>query len=485
MIVWPRPPGAARYVMDITFGTDGWRDVIAAGFTFANVRRAAAAYADHLLARGGGLVLLGYDTRFLGREFAEQAAAVLAERGLEARVSVDYLPTPALSFAVKRYGAAGGVMITASHNPPRYGGFKLKGPYGGTATQAIYADVAARVPAGPVPEGRGAFGAFDVREEYYDALAALVDVEALRAAAPRVVHDAIGGAGAGWLAGFAARTGALEVIEVRGRPDPLFHGVNPEPIPANVVSTAELMAEAHDRAGAPLFAAVTDGDGDRLGVVLPGGSFFDAHQVFAVMLDHLERRGGRGRVVKTFTVSRVIERLARSRGLAVQETPVGFKHVVDAMLEPGEPVLIGGEESGGIGLAAHLPERDGLANALVLLEAAVASGETLAEAFGRLERETGWRHAYDRLDLHLNGAEAMAAVRARLADPPSAFGTWRVAGTEGLDGLKLNLEKGGEVAAWVLFRASGTEPLLRVYCEAPTGEDVAEVLAAARRLVGT
>src|SRR5690606_37744324 len=246
VIGWPRPPGAARYVMDITFGTDGWRDVIAAGFTFANVRRAAAAYADHLLARGGGLVLLGYDTRFLGREFAEQAAAVLAERGLEARVSVDYLPTPALSFAVKRYGAAGGVMITASHNPPRYGGFKLKGPYGGTATQAIYADVAARVPAGPVPEGRGAFGAFDVREEYYDALAALVDVEALRAAAPRVVHDAIGGAGAGWLAGFAARTGALEVIEVRGRPDPLFHGVNPEPIPANVVSTAELMAEADD-----------------------------------------------------------------------------------------------------------------------------------------------------------------------------------------------------------------------------------------------
>lgn len=469
--------------MDIVFGTDGWRDVIADGFTFANVRRAAAAYADHLADRGGGLVLVGYDTRFLGREFATQAAAVLAERGLEARVSDDYLPTPALSFAVRRYGAAGGVMITASHNPPRYGGFKLKGPYGGTATQAIYADVAARVPEGDVPPGRGDVGGFDVREDYHDALAALVDVDALAAAAPRIVHDAIGGAGAGWLAGFAARTGALEVIEVRGRPDPLFHGVNPEPIPANVRATIELMSEVPERFDAPAFAVVTDGDADRLGVVLPGGAYFGSHQVFAVMLDHLERRGGRGRVVKTFTVSRVIERLAAARGLPVVETPVGFKHIVDAMLGPGEPVLVGGEESGGIGLAAHLPERDGLANALVLLEAVVTSGESLAEAFARIERETGWRHAYDRLDLHLGGAAAMAAVRERLADPPRAFGDWRVASAEDLDGLKLNLERDGDVAAWVLFRASGTEPLLRVYCEAPTPADVAAVLAAARELV--
>jgi phosphomannomutase len=203
------------------------------------------------------------------------------------------------------------------------------------------------------------------------------------------------------------------------------------------------------------------------------------------MLDHLHRRGGRGRVVKTFTVSRVIERLAASRGLRVTETPVGFKHIVDAMLGPGEPVLIGGEESGGIGLSAHLPERDGLANALVLLEAAVASGEGLAEAFARLERETGWRHAYDRLDLHLGGEEAMAAVRERLADPPTAIAGWRVESAEDLDGLKLNLERGGEVAAWVLFRASGTEPLLRVYCEAPTPADVAAVLAAARELVAS
>jgi len=179
----------------------------------------------------------------------------------------------------------------------------------------------------------------------------------------------------------------------------------------------------------------------------------------------------------------VIERLAAARGLNVTETPVGFKYIVDAMLAPGEPVLIGGEESGGIGLAGHLPERDGIANALVLLEAVVTSGEPLAEAFARIERETGWRHAYDRLDLRLGGAAAMAAVKERLADPPGAFGSWRVAGSEDLDGLKLNLERDGEVAAWVLFRASGTEPLLRVYCEAPTPADVTEVLAAARRLV--
>ncbi len=467
--------------MDIRFGTDGWRDLIADRFTFANVRRAARAYAEHVIERGGGLVLVGHDTRFMARHFALQAAGVLAAHGLEARVSADYLPTPALSFAVKSYGAAGGVMITASHNPPAYGGFKLKGPYGGTATQQIYADVASRLSDEPQDPGPARLDTFDVRPEYYAALAGLVDLGLIRSAGLRVVHDAMGGAGAGWLARFAKHSGAFRVTEVRGRPDPLFHGVNPEPITANLSATAEEMAEAGGRQDAPAFAVATDGDADRLGVVLPGGRYFDSHQIFAVMLDHLHKRGGSGRVVKTFTVSRIVERLAALRGLEVVETPVGFKYIVDAMLEG--PVLIGGEESGGIGLGAHLPERDGLANALVLLEAVAASGEGLREAFTRLEHETGWRHAYDRLDLHLAGGESPRSVVERVAQGSDAFAGWTVDSVEDLDGLKFNLARDGSVSAWLLFRASGTEPLLRVYCEAPRTADVTAILAAAERVV--
>ncbi len=467
--------------MDITFGTDGWRDIIADRFTFANVRRAARAYAEHLVDRGGGTVLVGHDTRFMAREFASQAAAVLAAHGLDARLCSDYLPTPALSFAVRHLGAAGGVMITASHNPPAYGGFKLKGPYGGTATQEIYQDVAGRLSPDPQQPGPADVPTFDVRADYFAALATLVDIHAIGGANPRILHDAMGGAGSGWLARFAKETRAFRVTEVRGRPDPLFHGVNPEPIAPNLTVTVEEMSEAGGRSDAPLFAVATDGDADRLGIVLPGGRFFDSHQVFAVLLDHLVGKGGAGKVVKTFTVSRIIERLAAARGLEVVETPVGFKYIVDAML--AGPVLIGGEESGGIGIGAHLPERDGIANALVLLEAVVSSGDALAEAFARLEHETGWRHAYDRLDLHLTGSESPGQVVERVAQWRGSFAGWEVASVEDLDGLKLNLAKGGDVAAWLLFRASGTEPLLRVYCEAPRTNDVTKVLAAAEALV--
>ncbi|HET8985393.1 MAG TPA: phosphoglucomutase/phosphomannomutase family protein, partial [Trueperaceae bacterium] len=346
----------------LTFGTDGWRDVIADRFTFANLRRAAQAYATYLRSSSDddGLVLIGYDTRFMAREFAAAVAGVLAANGLQASVSQTYLPTPALSFAVKQRGARGGVMLTASHNPPKYGGFKLKGPYGGSATDDVYRAVARLVPDVDVPEPRGvSFDTFDIRDEYYGAVASLVDLDAIGRVRPVIVHDAMGGAGSGWLTGLADATGAFTVEAVRGRPDPSFHGVNPEPIPANLATTMELMrgVEAGGaRAGAagtsvedPLFATVTDGDADRIGVVLPGGAYFNSHQIFAVLLDHLSHRRA-GAVVKTFTVSRVVERLARARGLEVVETPVGFKHIVDAMLASatGAPgVLIGGEESGG------------------------------------------------------------------------------------------------------------------------------------------
>jgi len=462
--------------VELIFGTDGWRDIIGERFTFANVARVAQAYAEHLLERQQQAVVVGFDTRFNGELFARRAAEVLAANGLRVLLSKSYLPTPALSFAVTHYGAGGGVMLTASHNPPAYSGFKLKGPYGGTATTDIYQDVSARLASrqqvAEFDSSRHDIEPFDIRRSYYEALMRLVNLEALRSFKGQLVHDAMGGAAAGWLSGFVRSAKLpLEVYEVHAVPNPTFYGVNPEPIPANLESVTAVMQGL----GA-VFATATDGDGDRLGVVLPGGAYFNSHQIFAVLLRLLHQRGGVGRVIKTFTVSRIIERLAARHGLPCLETPVGFKYIVDAMLQGG--VLIGGEESGGIGVAGHLPERDGLANSLLLLEAVATSGRSLAELFTAIERDTEWSHAYDRCDLLLKEGvgEALAAA---LASPPQIFAGRAVESVETLDGVKINLS--GQT--WLLFRASGTEPLLRIYCEAPHPEEVKALLAAAQRYV--
>lgn len=462
----------------LEFGTDGWRDVIAHRFTYRNVARCAQAYAEHLAEAGQETVVVGYDTRFGGERFARLVAEVMAANGLTALLSATFVPTPALSFAVRHHSAGGGVMLTASHNPPQYNGLKIKGNYGGTATDEIYRDVAARVASiddSRVRQGMGSgrVEVVDFRPAYYDQLCRLIDLDALRELEGTLVHDAMGGAASGWLSGFVRFADLkLRVEQLRKRPDPLFHGVNPEPLPPNL---APAIARAGE--GELLFVSATDGDGDRLGLVLPGGKFFNSHQIFAVLLDLMQRRGASGAVVKTFTVSRLIERLAQRRGLEVIETPVGFKHIVDRMLEGG--VLIGGEESGGIGVAGHIPERDGIANTLLLLEALVRSGKGLEELFSDLEREAEWRHAYDRIDLHLESRTMSDSAMAVLADPPETIAGRPLTSVERLDGVKLNL---GE-DSWLLVRASGTEPLLRIYAEAPSAEEVRRLLEAATELV--
>jgi phosphomannomutase len=462
---------------ELTFGTDGWRALVGDGFTHVAVARAARAYAAQVRDDGGGSVLVAHDTRFGGERFAAVVAATLHEEGLEVAWHRGPLPTPVLSFAVRHTGAAGGVMLTASHNPPEYQGFKIKGPYGGTALDASYRDVARRVgpPAdAPPPAAARGLPSFDVREAYFRQLAGLVDVEALRQVDGRVVHDAMGGAAGGWIRGFLGWVGAaVEVDGLREAPDPNFDGVAPEPLPANLARTR---AYLRSRPGAR-FAVCTDGDGDRLAAVLPDGRFFDPHQVFAVLLDLLDRRGGPGDVVKTFTVSRVVERLAVARGRAVRETPVGFKHLVEA-LRSGE-ALIAGEESGGIGIRGHVPERDGILGGLLLLEAEALSGEPLAERFAALEAEAGWRHAYERVDLRLEGPGLVDRVADALALDPASFAGLEVASVERLDGVKLNLV--GD--RWVLFRPSGTEPVLRLYVEGPTDDAVAALVAGARAFV--
>jgi phosphomannomutase len=459
----------------LTFGTDGWRDVIAERFTYTNVARAAQAYAEYLLAQHTPKVVIGYDTRFCARDFAETVAQVMAANGVETLLSGSYLPTPALSFAVKHYQAGGGVMLTASHNPPKYLGFKIKGPYGGTATPDSYQAVSENVEHVSEAEVKRFdpnlhhYERVDIRYYYFQALCAFLDLEALRSFKGFVVYDALGGAGAGWLTDFLNYADVnVKVQELRGEASPMFYGINPEPIPANLALTL-----SHMRTSSAVFAAATDGDADRLGLVLPGGRFFNSHQIFAVLLQHLYHKGLRGRVVKTVTVSRLIERLAKARGLEVTETPVGFKYLVTEMLK-GD-VLIAGEESGGIAVQGHLPERDGVANTLLLLEAVAVSGKPLAELFRALEQETQWQHSFDRLDLHLSNTHKAAVMQA-LQTPPPHFAERKVESVETSDGIKFNLS--GQ--SWLMFRASGTEPLLRIYCEAADPASVQKLLLAAQ-----
>jgi phosphomannomutase len=481
-------------VSDLVFGTDGWRAVIADGFTVARVRRAAHGYAQHLLERvGPGLVLIGHDTRFGGPLFARTVAEVLVAAGHEVALHSGPLPTPVLSFAVAHLGALGGVMLTASHNPPAYHGVKLKGAYGGTADGATYAAVAAHAnavrdddvvyrPLDDVP-------AFDVREAYYSRLASLLDLDALRSWRGTLVHDAMHGSAAGWIEGFArwAELGA-RVVTMRAQSDPLFGGGLPEPMPEHLSGLVERLSDADP---ALTLGVATDGDGDRLGVVAGGGPALTSHQVLALLLDHLERRGGRGRVVHTVTVSRLVPRLALARGLEVVERKVGFKYLVEE-LRRGD-VLIAGEESGGFAVDGHVPERDGVLSALLVLEALAMRGAAsggaasggadsrgdLLERFAELERETDWRHAYDRRDLRVPTQDAVGAVMAALAEAPEHFAGHEVRHVERLDGVRLDL--GDD--RWILFRASGTEPVLRLYCEAPDDDAVRSTLDEAERFV--
>ncbi len=467
--------------MGIVFGTDGWRDIIADGFTYASVRQVAAAHAQVLRQQGGRAVVVAFDTRFQGAGFAWAAAETLAAHGLHVHLAPTFLPTPVLSYAVVHLQAAGGVMITASHNPPQYSGYKVKGAYGGSATPALVQAIEAALQTPePYTGPAGRIEPFDVQGAYFAQLDHLLDLPTLRQYRGRFMHDAMGGAGAGWLEAYLQSRAIPVAFEgVRQEPTPLFYGVNPEPVPQNLAVLAERLAGESGMT----FAAVTDGDADRVGAVTAGGRFFNSHQIFAVLLAHLHRRGLRGRVVKTVSGSSLIDRLATTLDLPLLETPVGFKFITDAFLE-GQlderlAVMIGGEESGGLSMRGHIPERDGLLNSLLLLEAVAASGAGLDAQFAALEAQTGFRHVYGRNDLHLQDGYDKAALLAR-ARAYREVGGHPVTGVNDRDGVKLLLDGG---TAFAMFRASGTEPVVRVYVEAQSDADLQVILQDATRRV--
>lgn len=464
----------------IKFGTDGWRGVIADDFTFANVRLVVEAIARYVreTAPGRRAIAVGYDTRFASPEFARLAAETLAGQGIEVLLSSDYVASPILSFAVRHFKTSGGVMITASHNPSRWNGVKFKGSYGGSASPVIMREIEKRLATilktGLKRNRRtkpGRIRVMDFKRPYRDYLKRTVDFAKLRNARVHVLVDSMYGAGRGTLKNILTDLG-IPCHEMRGEINPSFGGINPEPIDPNLAEMRTALQRGPYDVG---FAS--DGDADRIGAMDRTGLFIDSHKIFSMILEHLVSvRGMKGEVAKTFSTTKMIDKICKRFGLVMHETPIGFKYICDLMLT--RKILIGGEESGGIGVTHHLPERDSVLCALLLLEIMVDQKKTLREVASDLMKKYGPFY-FDRLDLHVSDSQKKAAIARLSHRPPKKISNYVVMSREQLDGFKFLFNE----SEWVLIRPSGTEPLLRLYCEASSPQKVKRILTAVKNLV--
>ncbi|MDR3675699.1 MAG: phosphoglucomutase/phosphomannomutase family protein, partial [Acidobacteriota bacterium] len=441
-------------------------------FTFANVRRVAAAIAQYVCEESEpkrGLIV-GYDTRFLSAEFALTVANVLSAEGIPVWLANAGTPTPAVSYAVVTRKTAGAVMITASHNPARWNGIKFKAPYGGSADPAIIQRIEAHLHrldrAGTPPRKVKAASVevVDLTTPYLERLKQLASLDRIRASGQRFVIDPMFGAGRGCIARLFIEA-RIPFREIHSEHNPLFPGMNPEPIEPHVEGLRRAVMEGKFDGG---FA--TDGDADRIGAMDRTGEFIDSHKIFCILLKHLvEDLGLRGEVVKTFSTTQMIDKMARKYQLPLHVTPIGFKYICELMLS--HDVLIGGEESGGIGVKGHLPERDGILNSLLLAEVMAQKKRTLGELVEDLSREFG-PHFYARVDLEVDLARAQELVKQVAQGKFKEIAGLKVTSVEDLDGAKMLF---GD-SAWLLVRASGTENLLRLYSEAPSREQVKALL---------
>jgi phosphomannomutase len=471
--------------MPIHFGTDGWRAVISDTFTFSNLRLVAQAIADAVgsgswnngMPLGNNVdprkMVVGFDTRFLSDRYAVDVARVLAGNGYTVYLAQGDAPTPAISYAVCKLGCIAGVMITASHNAPRYNGVKLKASYGGSALQEqcrrveVYLNDNEQRGRGPnlmdyeQARNLGLIQRFNPLPSYYDHLRTLINFDAIADNPPRVVVDSMYGSGRGVIKGVLQGTGC-EVQEIRAEMNPGFGGVHPEPIERYLGALAGAISTNMGN-----FGLATDGDADRIGAMDERGRFIDPHRIMALSLRYLvEERGWKGPVVRTVSTTRMIDRLAERYGLPVYETPVGFNHIADYMLK-GD-VLIGGEESGGISFKGHIPEGDGVIMGLLLLEVVATSGKSLHELVEDLLREVGPAF-YQRIDLRLSHPVAKDRMTRLLVDQaPAEIGGGKVIDVYTTDGVKYLLSDD----SWLLIRPSGTEPVLRVYSEGRSQEMV-------------
>jgi len=459
----------------IKFGTDGWRAVIAEDFTFANVARVAQATADYWSANPVAgterKVIVGYDRRFLSDRFAQSTAEVFAGNKFQVVLTPEPTPTPSVSFAVKAQSAVGGVMITASHNPPIFNGFKLKSYYGGSSDSETCQAVERlldRSPVNSMPLAEavkaGRVKIADVRPAHYAALKKLVNFQLIAKSKLRFAHDALFGVGAGCFEQLLAGT-TCKVTTLNGNHDPLFGGINPEPIVQNYArSQAFLKKHPHD------ICLVTDGDADRVGGMDGHGNYLTTHQIICLLLHHLVvNRQGRGRVVKALTTTSMVDKMCEEYGLPLVETGVGFKYICAEMLKGG--VLLGAEESGGIGFANHIPERDGIAAGLMLLELLATERISVNKMLAKLEKQFG-PHRYGRIDTQYPLEKRASLMESLSSNPPERLLRSPLAGMKTFDGVKFIAAD----TSWLMLRGSGTEPILRIYAEAKSDADVKKLL---------
>lgn len=474
--------------MTIKFGTDGWRAVISDTFTFANLRLVAQAIADYVLEESGdGVpeVIVGFDTRFLSDRYAAEVARVLAGNNIIAWLTRADAPTPAISYAVINKKATAGVMITASHNPPRYNGLKLKAAFGGAALPEQADRVEAHLSRnqemarGPnvmdyeTALGQGLIQRFDPAWAYYEHLGGLVDLDVISDGELRVVTDAMYGSGRKCIADMLART-RCRVHQIRGEMNPGFGGIHPEPIARYLSALGAAIQSYHADLG-----LATDGDADRIGAMDAQGNFVDPHHIFALALRYLvEERGWKGKIVRSVSTTRMVDRLAARYDLPLTETPVGFNHIADHILS--DDVLIGGEESGGMSIRGHIPEGDGVLMGLLLLEIVSAARVPLHELVADLQADVGPAY-YSRSDIPLRRPVSKADMVTRLVeDVPTALAGQEVVGVETRDGVKYLLADD----SWLLIRPSGTEPVLRVYAEARAEAMVDDLVAYGQQVAG-
>ncbi len=479
----------------IKFGTDGWRAVIAEDFTFANVARVAQATADYWQSVTKNpkseifhrqlKVVIGYDRRFLSDRFAQITAEVFAGNGFQVILTPEPTPTPSVSYAVKNLGAVGGVMITASHNPPIFNGFKLKSHFGGSSGPDECKGVESFLDKNPVRflprplggEGRGERAGdetiviADIRPAHFAAIKRLVDFKLIAKSRLRVAHDALFGVGAGVFETLLAKTNC-HVTTLNGAHDILFGGICPEPLPKNyVLGGAQLRKNPHD------ICLVTDGDSDRIGAMDGRGHPMTNQQVIALLLHHLVRnRGGRGVVTKTYNTTAMVDKMCAAWNLPLTEVGIGFRYIAPELMKPG--ALFGAEESGSVGFVNHIPERDGLAAGLFLLEMLAMEKISVNKIWAKLEKEFG-PHRYGRYDAHYP-LEQRAALMAELkANPPKKLLRSPLQSVDARDGVKFIAAD----ATWLMLRGSGTEPVLRIYAEGKSDADRDQLLKLGRSLL--